>query len=123
MLEMGEPVSILGLARSMIRLSGRTEGYDASIEITGMRPGEKLHEELAAPEEEPMPTAVDKVMLLCQGDIGPVLTEAEETIRSLWTEARDMGDGELREWLFKVPGVVREEIRDELRNEVGSGRL
>jgi FlaA1/EpsC-like NDP-sugar epimerase len=39
----------------MIRLSGRTEGYDATIEITGMRPGEKLHEELVAPEERPGP--------------------------------------------------------------------
>ena len=45
MLEVGEPVKILDLARSMIRLSGRTEGHDASIEITGMRPGEKLHED------------------------------------------------------------------------------
>ena len=119
MLEMGEPVKILELARSMIRLSGRTEGYDAAIEITGMRPGEKLHEELATPEEDPLPTAVEKVMILRQDHLGSSLTEAEEMMRLLWTEVRQMGDGDLREWLFAVPGVVR----DAIRHEVGSGRL
>ena len=63
MLDTGEPVKILDLARSMIRLSGRTEGYDAAIEITGMRPGEKLHEELAALDERPEPTGIEKVIL------------------------------------------------------------
>ena len=109
MLEMGEPVKILELARSMIRLSGRTEGYDASIEITGMRPGEKLHEELVAPEERTEPTGIEKVMVLRNGDLGAVLSEAEEMIRSLWSGLRDMEDDELRDWLLRVPGVVLED--------------
>ena len=106
MLEMGEPVKILDLARSMIRLSGRTEGYDASIEITGMRPGEKLHEELVAPDESPEPTGIEKVMVLRNGDLAATLSEAEEMIRSLWSEVRGMDDDELRDWLVRVPGVV-----------------
>ena len=109
MLEMGEPVKILDLARSMIRLSGRTEGYDATIEITGMRPGEKLHEELVAPEESPEPTGIDKVMVLRNGDMGMALDEAEEMIRGLWSDVRGMDDDELRGWLLRVPGVVLED--------------
>ena len=45
-LDMGEPVSILELARKMIRLSGREPERDIAIEVVGARPGEKLHEEL-----------------------------------------------------------------------------
>ena len=108
MLEMGEPVRILDLARSMIRLSGRTEGYDATIEITGMRPGEKLHEELAAPEERPEPTGIEKVMVLRNGNMGVALSEAEEMIRNLWSEVSGMDDDALRSWLLRVPGVVLE---------------
>ena len=106
MLEMGEPVKILDLARSMIRLSGRTEGHDATIEITGMRPGEKLHEELSAPRESPEPTGIEKVMILRNGDMGTALGEAEEMIRSLWSDVGGMDDDELRGWLLRVPGVV-----------------
>ena len=106
MLEMGEPVKILDLARSMIRLSGRTEGYDATIEITGLRPGEKLHEELAALEERLEPTGIEKVMILRNGKMGATLSDAEEMIRSLWSEVRGMDDDELRDWLVSVPGVV-----------------
>lgn len=52
MLEMGEPVRILDLAQRMIRLSGRRLDHDVEIEITGVRPGEKLEEELLLPELE-----------------------------------------------------------------------
>ena len=65
-LDMGTPVKIMDLARNMIRLSGLTEGVDASIEITGLRPGEKMYEELVAYGEELQPTRVPKVNVLKQ---------------------------------------------------------
>ena len=65
-LEMGTPVRIMDLARSMIRLSGLREGLDISIAITGLRPGEKLHEELIAYGEGLRKTDVDKVNILEQ---------------------------------------------------------
>jgi hypothetical protein len=52
MLEMGVPVKIIDLAERMIRLSGCQVGIDIPIEITGMRPGEKLNEVLSTPDEE-----------------------------------------------------------------------
>jgi hypothetical protein len=63
MLEMGEPVRILDLARTLVRLSGGGRA-DESIVFTGLRPGEKLHEELAAPGEHASATSVSKVRIL-----------------------------------------------------------
>ncbi len=62
-LEMGDPVSIVELARDMIRLSGLEPDRDVAIELIGRRPGEKLHEELFNPFERPQPTPVDKILL------------------------------------------------------------
>ena len=56
MLEMGVPVRIIDLAERMIRLSGCQVGIDIPIEITGMRPGEKLNEVLSTPDEEVLGT-------------------------------------------------------------------
>jgi FlaA1/EpsC-like NDP-sugar epimerase len=64
MLEMGEPVKILDLAQRMIRLSGLSPGTDIPIRISGIRPGEKLQEELSAPDEESHETAHDSVRRL-----------------------------------------------------------
>lgn len=64
MLDMGDPVRIMDLARDLIRLAGRMEGVDAEIEVTGLRPGEKMHEELSAPEESTMATHIDKISIL-----------------------------------------------------------
>ena len=52
MLDMGEPVRIVDLARQMIRLSGKRPDIDIKIVFTGRRPGEKLHESLHRPEEK-----------------------------------------------------------------------
>ncbi len=62
-LEMGEPVSILQLARDMIELSGLDPDRDISIELVGRRPGEKLHEELFNPYERAEPTPAEKIVL------------------------------------------------------------
>ena len=61
-LEMGEPVKILDLARDMIRLSGLEPDRDIAIEVIGPRPGEKLHEELFNPYERPQPTPSQKIL-------------------------------------------------------------
>jgi FlaA1/EpsC-like NDP-sugar epimerase len=55
-LDMGEPVRILDLARKMILLSGRKPDQDIRIEFSGVRPGEKLYEEVSAIEEDTVPT-------------------------------------------------------------------
>jgi FlaA1/EpsC-like NDP-sugar epimerase len=61
-LDMGEPVKVLDLARDLVRLSGLEEGRDIEIRITGMRPGEKLYEELFFSAEHAGPTEHPKVL-------------------------------------------------------------
>ena len=62
-LDMGEPVKIMDLARQMIRLAGLKPEEDVKIEVTGIRPGEKLFEEIFHGAEAPMPTTKDGVMI------------------------------------------------------------
>ncbi|MGB9185914.1 MAG: nucleoside-diphosphate sugar epimerase/dehydratase, partial [Solirubrobacteraceae bacterium] len=61
-LEMGEPVKIIELAETMIRLSGLEPERDIGIEIVGARPGEKFHEELFNPSEHPQPTPAERIL-------------------------------------------------------------
>jgi len=64
MLDMGEPVRILDLARDLIRLSGQPFRLGDNVIVTGLRPGEKLHEELSAPEETVHETEERRVFLV-----------------------------------------------------------
>ena len=61
--DMGESVKIIDLAKKMISLSGLTINKDIQIKITGLRPGEKLFEELLANEENTLPTHHDKILI------------------------------------------------------------
>ena len=62
-LDMGDPVLIADLARQMVRLAGLRPGIDIKIEFTGLRPGEKLYENLFHEGEPPAPTPADGVLL------------------------------------------------------------
>ncbi|PZU52862.1 MAG: polysaccharide biosynthesis protein [Thauera sp.] len=95
-LDMGEPVRIADLARDMIRLSGASES-EVKIEFTGLRPGEKLYEELLASDETTRPTHHPKVRI----------ARARAIDDALWL-------GRLERWLTgplpAEPAAVRAEL-------------
>ncbi len=64
-LDMGEPVRIMDLARNMIRLSGHEPEVDIPIRFIGLRPGEKLFEELSAASDQMRATCHEKIMIFC----------------------------------------------------------
>lgn len=64
-LDMGEPIRIVDLAKDLVRLSGLDLDKDIAIEYTGLRPGEKLFEELYIDGEEYAPTEHEKVLIAC----------------------------------------------------------
>jgi FlaA1/EpsC-like NDP-sugar epimerase len=61
--DMGKSVKIVELAKKMIRLSGLIPNQDVAIEFSGLRPGEKLYEELLNDSENTLPTHHDKIMV------------------------------------------------------------
>jgi FlaA1/EpsC-like NDP-sugar epimerase len=63
-LEMGDPVNIDAMARDLIRFSGFEPDIDIKVEYTGLRPGEKLYEELMIDDENIVPTDHSKIMIL-----------------------------------------------------------
>ena len=70
-LDMGEPVRIMDLAQNMIRLSGMEPGRDIQIEVSGVRPGEKLHEELFNLDEEVRPTRYGGILRATRPALDP----------------------------------------------------
>lgn len=68
-LDMGEPVKIIDLARNMIKLSGFEPEKDIGVKIIGIRPGEKLHEELFNKDEEKIPTTHEKIFMAKKGSV------------------------------------------------------
>jgi FlaA1/EpsC-like NDP-sugar epimerase len=74
-LEMGEPVSILELARDMIRFSGLEPGRDIAVDFIGARPGEKLNEDLFNAYERPLATQAQKIMRAERPPVDPEWVE------------------------------------------------
>ncbi len=62
LLDMGEPLRVLDIARQLIRLAGLREGEDVAVVFTGLRPGEKLHEELHSKDEHARMTRRDRIL-------------------------------------------------------------
>ena len=97
-LDMGKPVRIMDLVTDLVRLSGRPAG-SVPIRITGLRPGEKLHERLFYASERPKPTSVPKIMR-ASADI--TVPDIRENARSILAFATGAIDGPLRDRLFAV---------------------
>lgn len=101
MLDMGEPVKVVDLARDMIRLSGLEVGRDIDICFTGIRPGEKLFEELFARGEEYQPTAHSKIFIAAGASNNvPSMLRAEVAV--LERTARASDDTAVRRMLRKI---------------------
>ncbi|MGK2856594.1 MAG: polysaccharide biosynthesis protein [Thermoanaerobaculia bacterium] len=105
-LDMGEPVKIVDLANEMIRLSGLVPGEDIEIVYTGVRPGEKLYEELGHDHETLVKTRHPKIFI---GDLAPMAPAALEDAVVTLSEAALAGeDGLVRERLAVVAGLAGE---------------
>jgi FlaA1/EpsC-like NDP-sugar epimerase len=89
---MGNSVRIIDLARKMIKLSGLNEGKDIKIEITGLRPGEKLYEELLADTENTIPTHHSQILIgkVREYDYDEVRTIIDELITSFKTQNNEL---------------------------------
>jgi FlaA1/EpsC-like NDP-sugar epimerase len=101
--DMGEPVRIADLARQMIKLSGYEPDKDIQIEYTGLRPGEKLYEELLTDHEKTLPTYNAKVKIAEVADFDHEATLAK--IVSLLNSCEKLDDKEL---VKKLSAIVPE---------------
>jgi len=97
-LDMGEPVRILDLARDLIRLSGLSED-EVKIEITGLRPGEKLYEELIADDESTLPTPHPKLRAYKATEAPDA--EWERAVLAQLQQAEPLGDRDVRAFLSR----------------------
>jgi FlaA1/EpsC-like NDP-sugar epimerase len=88
-LDMGEPVKIVDLAETMIRLSGKEPERDIKIELIGARPGEKLHEELWSTAESVTPSAHEAISLVTRAPIDAAWLEEELDLLKRLVESGD----------------------------------
>jgi FlaA1/EpsC-like NDP-sugar epimerase len=98
-LDMGEPIRILDLAKDMIKLSGFSED-EIKIEFSGLRPGEKLFEELLAHNEKTVVTPHNKIRIA-----------SANTVDEIWVN-------DLIKWIKKMHDKNEGAIKEELKNWV-----
>jgi FlaA1/EpsC-like NDP-sugar epimerase len=108
-LDMGEPVRILDLAHNMIQLAGLVPDEDIEVRFTGLRPGEKLYEEIALDGENILPTYHEKIRIFN----GP---STEAGVLSDWIEHLDrlVAEGHPMRVLDHIAGMVPEYRSEQL---------
>lgn len=115
-LDMGKPVKIYDLACDLIRLSGYEPEKDIKIEVTGLRPGEKLYEELLMSEEGLGKTRHDKIF------VGRPMVEDMEQLKLKLGELRFLLERENKDEIFyKVESIVLTYMRA-VMNDVAAGK-
>ena len=116
-MDMGEPVKIVDLARDMIRLSELSE-EEIRIVYTGLRPGEKLFEELLADDEHTRPTPHPKLRVAKARDAQP--REWVEELVAWLTQERIAGDTEVRRDLKRWVPEFQSQVRPKLKAVPGA---
>lgn len=106
-LDMGEPVKIYDLAVSLIKLSGLEPNVDIPIEVTGLRPGEKLYEELLMSEEGLTTTEHDKIYIAKPSNI--TMKELDEKLK-IWNET------------IKDENITMEQIKSNVKSVIPTYR-
>lgn len=105
-LDMGEPVKIVDLARDMINLSGFTED-EIRIEFSGLRPGEKLYEELLADDEHTLPTPHEKLRIASARAVDEKwVNDLLEWISTTLDKDEQVVKEELKTWVEEYQGDV-----------------
>jgi FlaA1/EpsC-like NDP-sugar epimerase len=105
-LDMGEPVKIVDLAKTMIELSGKEPGREIAIEFIGARPGEKLHEELWSGDETVTPSAHEAIALVTRAPVDPAWLEAELDALSALVD-----EGETLELVGRLNAILGSSLR------------
>lgn len=100
LLEMGKPVKIVDLARKMIQLAGYVPDQDIEIKFTGIRPGEKLKEELINFDETPVPTFHKKIKIL--NTKAPEAPDFEARLDALYRIAKNGNHDEIIKTLWSL---------------------
>lgn len=100
-LDMGEPVKILDMAKNLIRLSGYEPDVDIKIEFTGLRPGEKLYEEMLM-DEEGLQETPNKLI-----HIGKPIEFDEELFKEQIEELKDVTENESKDIKCRVKEIVK----------------
>ncbi len=113
LLDMGEPVKIVDMARDMIKLSGLEPGKDIQLEFTGIRPGEKLFEELLTAEEGSSATSHKRIFTA-----RPALVEVE-ALESELTKLSGKGLQCTVEDIFNALGAIVPRFRSYRREQAG----
>lgn len=114
-LDMGAPVRIADLARNMIRLSGKEPDRDIEIRFTGLRPGEKLFEELILEGEDMQPTPHHKIRMFKGKRI--TRAEAETWIRDLQDLLQNRQEGPILDYLRRIVPEYRPSGRKDLSSD------
>ena len=96
-LDMGDPIRISELAEHLVRMSGLEPGRDIALEYTGLRPGEKLHEELWCSDERLSRTRYDKIMV-----VEPEHAEDVQTVMAAIAELEKLAERADREGVTRV---------------------
>jgi len=99
-LDMGEPVKIIDMATEMIKLAGFTPGHDMQIEITGLRPGERLYEDLFHEEEKLLATSHTELMAARPSVADRAFVE--RGVEALIEAAKNGDDVKVRELMVRI---------------------